>query len=1221
MTEDADPDRVVTREHLARELTLLRHQAGKTIRDLGKAVGVPFGTLGGWFRGANLPLAAQTAQFENVLIACGVRDPAARERWMRALLRVRRLPGRRAGSEAVPYRGLECFQPEHADWFFGRDALTRELLGRIDGTPGTMIVAVGPSGSGKSSLLRAGLIARLKMPWALLCPGAHPMRELARSSPADVVIVDQFEEVFTACSDEAERSAFIEALRAHPGTVVLGMRADFYPRALRDPRLASALQANQVVVGPMTEAELRSVIEGPARRAQLDIEDGLVELVIRDVSEGALPLLSHTLLTTWEHRRGRVLTVEDYRASGGLDSAVARTAEDVYADLTEEQREVARRLFIRLIHIGADTADTRRRVEMSELPSDDLDHVLDCFVGRRLLTVDADTVQISHEALLAAWPRLRSWIDSDRAGLRAHRQLTEAAQAWQAGNREPGALYRGGRLDAAREWAAEHRDDLNPLEREFLDASVEQVEAQAATERWRTRRLHRLLAALVALTLFTVGLAVYSQVQRAEADQTRDIAVSRQLAVTANRLRDSDPALAAQLAVAAYRISPTVEARSGLMEISGTPSVTRAVRPGGVLQALVVSPRGDLMAAAGADGRDPSVLLWSLADPARPRRVGAPLRGHTDAVYAAAFSPDGRTLATAGVDHSVRLWNVANPLSPTPIGTPLTGPADTVFALAFSPDGRTLAAGGALVYRWDVTDLARHTPLAALPVVADGSVRSLAFRADGGVLAAGLHVGTEGAVQLWRSDRALPLIRVPTRVNVVAFRPGGTLLAAGCNDGSVRRWETTSAAAAVGKPLTGGVGAWVNAIAFNGDTMAVGSADNTTRLWDLTTGEVTQTLAHPEPVTAVAYRDDRTLVTNSADSVVRLWTLPGPQIPSGSHPITTVAFRLGGNILAASGEVVRLWDVTDHQRPAPIGPPLAAPLGYDRMGGNVALRPDGGLLAAGTRTGNVVVLWDITDPHHPVRLGEPLTGATALIESVQFGPGGRLLAAAGDDGTVQLWDVTEPRAPRRLPALTPAAGFIFMIAFSPDGHTLAAATQAGVVALWDVSDPRAPVALRPLPTVPGDDVYSVAFNPGGGALASGNASGAIRLWDLRDPRHPRLTGKPLTGPDGRVFALAYGSDGRTLAAGTGAGETWIWDLGKTGTPSTRVVLHTTGAANWILAFASDGRTLASASGAVRLWDTDVSRIATRICASAGDPMTETEWHKYASDTPFRPPCP
>ena len=470
---------------------------------------------------------------------------------MSTLNRIRRGPGRRTTAAAAPYRGLASFQPEDAAWFFGREDLTARLVGLASAAPapGVPLTVVGPSGSGKSSLLRAGLIPSMpdwpRSRLALFTPGATPLRELARQlalldpgrdpadpDPADpailagtsrveavlrsdpgevprlapglipdgseprlLIVVDQFEEIFTACRDEAERQRFITAICAltGPAVVVAALRADFYDRALRYPELARALQERQVVVVPMTRHEVRSAIVEPASLARLAVEDGLVELLLRDLAPhapeggpagaaheaGALPLLSHALLTTWSHSHGGRLTVADYQASGGIRNAIARTADLVYEALDEDQRDIARRLFLRLVYVADDAPETRRSVPLAELrdwPGEAATsgEVLGRFVAERLITVDAETAQITHEALLTAWPLLRAWIDANREGLRVRRRLSDAARAWDEAGKDPAALLRGGQLALARDWAADpvNRDSLTTLTGAFVDAGI-----------------------------------------------------------------------------------------------------------------------------------------------------------------------------------------------------------------------------------------------------------------------------------------------------------------------------------------------------------------------------------------------------------------------------------------------------------------------------------------------------------------------------------------------------------------------------------------------------------------------------------------------------------------------------------------------------------------------------------------------------------------------------
>lgn len=600
----AGPAAISTRQEFAAGLTALRERAGLTVRDVAQQTGIPASTVGGYFGGRHVPPLKPADQLRKILAACGVDQAAAVEGWLAALARVRRAPGRRPTGAPVPYRGLASFQPDDAGWFFGRERLASLLVSRLRDQcrEGGLLVVVGASGSGKSSLLRAGLLPALRegalnlpgssdWPTALFTPGARPMTELAarlasaqsgdggqppegaqpskptaRHGRADrlVLVVDQFEETFTSCADEDERRSFIAALQAaadhRTALVVVGLRADFYPHALRYPELFRALQRHQVLVGPMTVAELRDAITGPARRAGLDVEDGLVEVLLRDLAPaaqrsrpsaahdpGALPLLSHALLATWELSHGGRLTLAAYQDSGGIDGAVAASAEQVYAGLSPTRQDVARRMFARLVRIADDTAYTRRRVPRSDIAPgdgsraeeqgghDDPALVLDAFIAKRLITAGTDRtdqVEIAHEALLGAWPRLRQWLEGEGAAARARRRLTAEAEAWRDSGREPTALYRGERLAAAEEWAADPTcaADLTPLEREFLGAGAEQRRASEQAARRRAALLTGLTAALAALTVAAGTLAVVAYRQQEDAVAQRDVAIAGQVA-------------------------------------------------------------------------------------------------------------------------------------------------------------------------------------------------------------------------------------------------------------------------------------------------------------------------------------------------------------------------------------------------------------------------------------------------------------------------------------------------------------------------------------------------------------------------------------------------------------------------------------------------------------------------------------------------------------------
>jgi energy-coupling factor transporter ATP-binding protein EcfA2 len=463
-----------------------------------------------------------------------------------------------AVSGVAPYRGLQVFGEEDARFFFGRDREVQRLLEKLKAS--TFLAVLGPSGSGKSSLVRAGLLPELRAGalaarWhmCVLRPGAAPLTalaaQLAKLAPeqpmgatldalADdprtlhlavelalaerpageraLVLIDQLEEVFTLCRDDAQRRQLFSALlyaASAPGarsTVIVTMRADFYARCSAYPEFAQLLTAQQMLVGPMDADALRQAIEEPARRVGLELEAGLAETILADVAAepGALPLLEHALLELWERRRGELLTLEGYRDTGGVEGALAQRADTIFGELSPTHQRVARRMLLRLTEPGEGMEDTRRRATRDELAPGDRDTGFDVVLGRlvdaRLLTTGRDEtgveiVDVSHEALIRGWPRLRGWIEADRAGLLTHRRLTDAAREWDAVQREASALYRGARLAAAREWASDHDEDLSRLEHDFLAASQAAEHGELEAARRRSRRLRMLAIGLGAL--------------------------------------------------------------------------------------------------------------------------------------------------------------------------------------------------------------------------------------------------------------------------------------------------------------------------------------------------------------------------------------------------------------------------------------------------------------------------------------------------------------------------------------------------------------------------------------------------------------------------------------------------------------------------------------------------------------------------------------------------
>ena len=573
-------------------------------------------------------------------------------------------PEEEHGLVVCPFKGLASFDEEDAGFFCGRERLTAEMVARLAGAP--LMGIVGPSGSGKSSALRAGLLPALadgvlpgSQRWAstVFRPGEHPLRSLERRTDAGsdrrVIAVDQFEEVFTACRDESERTAFVDALVAEArdpyrrAFVLIAVRADFYGRCASYPELWRLLGASQVTVGPMRRDELRRAIELPASRAGLHVEPGLTDALVADVegAPGALPLLSASLLELWQHRDGRTLRTSDYERVGGVHGAVARLAESAYERLDPGQRDVARRLLMRLAGEGEGDGVVRRRVALAELqdPGDErVTQVLSVMADDRLITVGDEGVEVAHEALLREWPRLRGWLDEDAEGRRVQRHLIHAAREWESAGRDPAELYRGARLSAALEWSAEHEAELSPPEREFMAAGSAEAEREEERRRVAHRRLQGMLVAVVGLLLLAVLAGAVALSQRGEARDAAQAADAQRLGAQA--LIDDHLEHALLLARAGTALDDSPATRSSLLAVlQRSPAALGVLRGDGPpLIPVALSPNGRLLAVGDDDG------TVTVFDAASRRVVGRPYALRDGLVQTLVFSPDGATLAVAG---------------------------------------------------------------------------------------------------------------------------------------------------------------------------------------------------------------------------------------------------------------------------------------------------------------------------------------------------------------------------------------------------------------------------------------------------------------------------------------------------------------------------------------------------------------------------------------------
>src|SRR5215471_2028654 len=813
-----------------------------------------------------------------------------------------------------PYRGLAVFEEQDAALFFGREAAAIALLDRMSrllAGVGLLVVS-GASGAGKSSLLRAGVLPRIRAnglaaapgaacwPFLVFTPTRAPPDELAlrvaplagadaaavrRGLAADpdgfaltarqaalagpprpagepdyrpaqrdqlrprrlLLVVDQFEELFTQCAEEEQRRAFITALhaaatagygpeQAPAALVVLGMRADFEARCADYPQLAGPVQ-DRYLVTAMTDRQLRMAITEPAKKAGSEVDDDLTGLLLAQVragqpgtfGAGVLPLLSHALDQAWQSRTGPAVTLADYERTGGIEGAVAASAQRAYDGLTPAQQAAARQVFLRLTATsaeGVDSADRATKVELTDgktpAEAQDVEAVLEAFTAERLLTLAAGTVELSHEALLNAWPLLRdSWLADTHADRIVRTRLHATAAEWARQSRDPSYLYAGTLLAAATDTAARIGADparhppLSQTERDFLHAS-------AHAQRRTVRRRQGLIALLTALVLGFAAATVVAVHAGQQVAHRLDVVTSSQLSSQSRLIGDNSPTLSKLLSVAAWRINPSPVARSAVLAAAVRPGI--AILPAtGPVNSVAFSPSGNTLVTVDGYG---NVTLWDRATKLETSALPTP--ASFGGVSSVAFSPDGKTLASGSDNGSVQLWDVA---THQPIGRPLTARTGGVNSVAFSPDGKTLATGNnnGTVQLWDV---ATHQPIGRPLTARTGGVNSVAFSPDGKTLATGNNNGTD---QLWdvAAHRQIAALTGQSgAVTSVAFNPDGKTLASSSYDGTVLLWNVATHQP-IGNPLVPNDPVFSVAFSPDGKTLASGGAGSSVQLWDV----------------------------------------------------------------------------------------------------------------------------------------------------------------------------------------------------------------------------------------------------------------------------------------------------------------------------------------------------------------------------------------------------
>jgi WD40 repeat protein/transcriptional regulator with XRE-family HTH domain len=1177
------------------------------------------------------------------------------------------------GLGLCPYKGLNYFDEPDADLFVGRETLTTKLIECVfsltSSTP-RFFAIVGASGSGKSSLVRAGLVSALRWhqgstDWHIhvLTPTAHPLESLAASltqgtnsvvatatlmddltqEPRSLqifakrklgsgtgsrllLVIDQFEELFALCRSEEERTSFIENLLTAaaeadgPVTVLITLRADFYAHCANYTHLREALAKNQEYIGAMNAEELRRAIEEPAQRGRWEIESGLVDLLLRDVGHepGALPLLSHALLETWQRRRGRTITLSGYAASGGVRGAIAETAETVFSDqFTQEQRAIARRIFLRLTELGdqSGAGDTRRRATFNELilkPEEAATTraVLKALADARLITTSENAAEVAHEALIREWPTLHGWLEENREGLRLHRQLTEAAQEWLQMEREADVLFRGARLAQTREWAAAHQEEMNTLEHEFLAASIAASEHEAAEREAQRQR-----------ELDAARKLAESERQRAEAERQQleqQIHTSKQLRKRAVYL-SAVMTLAIIAALAAvlfgYRANLSF-IRSEAERLAAEANNLMLTHGDTNLIALLTirslnmhyTPTGDAIL----------VELTTLALPPRE------LRGHLSDIWSADFSPDGKVLATGSSDKTVRLWDLA------------TGETIRIFSsdtssfeeLAFSPDGKTiLVAGGTdkSAHLWDVAsgqqvklfsgDTAPVVDVAFSPDgkyfvtasvdftapirdVATGQtvhvltghrehITRIAISPDGKYVVTG---SVDRTARLWdvATGKQVRVFDHPEVVSAVAYSPDGKYLATGCEDFVARLWE-----ASTGQVVHEFLGADALGIDFSPDGrfLLTGGGDRTASLWDLATGErIRSFTGHGAGVQTVLFSPDgEQIVTTSNDGVVRIWSLAttpiGMQFIGHNINLKQASFSPDGRyiVTAAIDGTARVWN-------RQTGQAIATLTGHTNEVRSAVFSPDGEIVLTASADGTTRH-WDALTGKELLRL----EGHTDAVNRVALSPDGKYIVTASWDGTARVWDT-----------ITGETKFVYTeqgpepvnwVAISPDGKMVATTGDDGTARVWD------PFTGADIMIFEGhsDRVMGVAFSPDGKYLLTSSLDGSVRVWEVSSGKEIRR----FAGHPGGAFGAAFSPDGDYVLTSGRDGTARLWDI-RTGMEIRRLTGHTNEVRD--VTFSPDGKYILTASedGTARLWLTSLQDTIHEVCTTLTRDLTPEE---------------
>ncbi|MEG5049904.1 MULTISPECIES: nSTAND1 domain-containing NTPase [unclassified Microcoleus] len=1126
-----------------------------------------------------------------------------------------------------PYLGLSAFEAEQEKYFCGREEAVRTLITHL--TNSRFLSVIGYSGSGKSSLIKAGLLPQLsrdripgssKWPVESFTPGKHPLGKLVdilarhrEQNQLFVIFIDQFEEVFTLCEDEAERQSFIRLIvkemndTERKSRMIIALRGDFLIRCANYPEvlnLINHIPTTTYIVKSLGIKELPEAIEKPAELHGVQFERGLVSQIAQDVAgqPGALPLLQYALKELWRvcimekpELAEPLLTKKGYEEIGGVLGALENRANVIYQSFSDGDRTFVRKLFMELVQLGEGNEVTRRRVDWDRLRAiadspEQLERVIGLLAGaqQRLIIVDENTVEVAHEALLCRWKLLSDWIEEDLENIRICRRLEIACREWEETyGKSDDALLTGARLAEVEEWEKRVQPNLTGDEREFLGKSVGRRDRAVQDELEQQRQLRELAEANAKVE------AARAEEERAKtiAQMERALAAEDKVNAETARVRETEAKVRVQKQRTRLAIASLI-AVTGLTILTGTAWIN-AERG----QILALSQASEAKFILNRDSLDP--LVEALKAGTRLKQIGwVPgnkevrqqvmetltqavywvrerdrIKVHNNYVQSVSFSPDGKMLASAGYDNKVKLWNLeGNQKKSIPLQENFQH-NKTVFSVTFSPDSQTIASASfdKTVKLWNRDGTPKGSPL-----LHSKEVLAVAFNPKGDKIATGDDNGT---VTIWdlKENKKTNFKAHNGLIYSLSFSPDGNLLSTGSSDKTAKLW-TLDPKAKNKKLKVVQHSDVVYSVSFssNGE-IASACLDGTVKL-EKTDGSLIRELKGESGFTSVTFsHDGKIIAAGRLDGKVQLWDTSGKEIGTlegHTDRVNSVSFNRNGKTIASASndQTVKLWQIQ-----LPLLTHLKA---HDSRVMDVSFSPDGKIFASASEDATIK-LWDISG-----NFQQSLKGHRLLVDSVSFSPNSEKIASTSRDDTVKIWTRQgkgyKQEKPDQIFTRRSSIGDS-SVSFSTDlkNSTIAVADTQGIVWFMDTNLKlkRPPFPAHESP------ILKISLSPDGKSVATASEDGTAKIWHLDGKlKHT------LPGHTSGVEDVSFSRDGNRIATASKDNTVKLWDrngnLLKTLTGHSAAVIS--------VSFSPDGDAIATASEdrTIKLWNLDGTLITT-----------------------------